>query len=99
MPKYAILENLIIQRVEEHPESPGPEWYEVTKNEYAIYPEPGWAYSPEYKVFVTPSPFPSWKWNPTTLTWDAPITPPKLEWPMVPLWNESTQQWDQLNVQ
>jgi|APGre2960657373_1045057.scaffolds.fasta_scaffold01445_2 hypothetical protein len=99
MPKYALLENSIVQRVEEHPQPPGPEWQELSLNEFSQYPDVGWAYSPEYGVFVTPSPFPSWSFNPSTLNWDAPITYPKLVWPIIPVWNESTQQWDQINVE
>ena len=99
MPKYAFLENSIVQRVEEHSESPGAEWRELSLNEFSEYPDVGWAYSAHHNVFVTPSPFPSWKFNPIHLIWEAPIMPPETEWPIVPEWNESTQQWDQINLE
>ena len=99
MPKYAFLENSIVQKVEEHAESPGPEWKELSLNEFSEYPDVGWAYSPEWAAFVSPSPFPSWNFNPSTLKWDAPITQPNLVWPNIPVWNESTQQWDQINTE
>lgn len=99
MPKYARIENLLIKEVGDYENIPGPTWKEITEDEYGIYPEPGWAWSEEYQVFVTPSPHPSWTFNPSTLNWDAPIMRPQVSWPLWPQWNEGEQRWDIQNQQ
>ena len=100
MPKYAKVENLVVQLVRDYESAPDETWREITTDDgYGLYPEPGWGYSPEHNAFVTPKPFPSWTFNPSTLNWDAPITRPNVEYPLVPRWDETTQKWEIFNLE
>jgi hypothetical protein len=50
----------------------------------------GDVYMPEYDVFVSAKPYPSWSLDTQTFLWEAPVLQPEMG-----LWNwdEPTQQW------
>ena len=57
----------------------------------------GYKYDPVNDVFVTPQPFPSWNLsNIDHYTWKPPMAMP--DDGNFYTWNETTQQWDQVNV-
>lgn len=63
----------------------------------AHYAAIGYLYDPNYDVFITPQPYPSWTLNTTTFEWEAPIPMPvpyllpKDGGPWI--WDEATQSW------
>jgi hypothetical protein len=56
---------------------------------------PGFTYDEINDVFVEPSPYPSWILN-ENFDWEAPVPIPDVLRPYG--WNESTGQWDELEV-
>lgn len=57
----------------------------------ANYAGIGYKYDPDFDVFISPQPFPSWKLNYTTYQWEAPVPMP------TELanyrWSEHNQEW------
>lgn len=50
----------------------------------------GFIYDENLDAFIAPQPYPSWKLNKNTATWEAPkVRPEGLFW----LWNEDEQEW------
>lgn len=56
----------------------------------------GFTYDSTRDAFIAPQPYASWVLNETTCQWEAPVAYPTDE--NVYTWNETTQQWDQVNV-
>jgi len=61
----------------------------------------GSTYDPIKDAFIDPKPFPSWKFNADTCSWEAPVAPPlpKPDGDMFPPgdlfdWNEAEQKWE-----
>jgi hypothetical protein len=55
----------------------------------------GFQYLPEFDVFVTPRPYPSWKLNYTTFNWSAPVAKPNNIEGYVWRWSEINKEWIQ----
>ena len=51
----------------------------------------GFTYDQANDVFYGPSPYPSWKLNETTWTWEAPVAMPSKGGPYS--WDEDTKSW------
>jgi hypothetical protein len=56
----------------------------------------GYIYDEQNDAFYAPQPYPSWILNETTFIWEAPIAVPTDN--KIYEWNESTQEWEELNV-
>ena len=57
------------------------------------YARVGGTYDPVRDAFIPPKPYPSWILNETTCLWDPPIVRPRTGFHV---WNEDTQQWDEI---
>lgn len=55
----------------------------------------GYTYNPTLDAFVPPKPFPSWRLNTETATWEAPVPYPRDG--SVHIWNESSRRWIKRN--
>jgi hypothetical protein len=53
----------------------------------------GSQYLPEFDVFVTKQPYPSWKLNYTTFNWEAPVAKPNNIEGYVWRWSEINKEW------
>jgi hypothetical protein len=53
----------------------------------------GYKYDKYFDVFIAPQPFPSWKLNYTTYTWEAPIPKPDEIEGFLLKWSEVNQEW------
>ena len=62
------------------------------------YAGKGNKYDPDFDVFITPSPFPSWKLNYTTFEWEAPIAKPQTIDGYVWRWSEINKEWVQVAI-
>ena len=58
----------------------------------------GYTYDSNFDVFIPPRPFPSWKLNYNTYTWEAPSTMPDLEPGIRIQWSEINQEWVTISV-
>ena len=56
----------------------------------------GFTYDADRDAFIPPKPYPSWLLNETTCQWEAPVAYPTDDNQYI--WNETNQQWDQVNV-
>jgi hypothetical protein len=58
----------------------------------------GYTYDQSFGVFVEPKPFVSWKFNYTTLKWEAPVAMPEsiegYQW----IWSEPNKEWIQVAI-
>ena len=95
MPLFAkVLNNRVIEI--SSVDKPG--FHEVQEQEHEMPDvQPGWGYSPQHQVFVSPR-FKSWTFDPETLNWIPPVSPPDLDWPQVPRWNEDLLEWEILDL-
>lgn len=60
----------------------------------------GFSYWPDIDQFVSPSPYPSWTYDPVTKLWEAPVPKPyPIPVGYTAVWNEETQQWDLVPVE
>jgi len=59
------------------------------------YPGKGFTYDSVNDVFITPQPYPSWSLN-DNHDWESPIPLPDDAEFATYIWNESTQEWDEL---
>ena len=55
----------------------------------------GYTYDAARDAFIPPQPYPSWVLNEDTCLWQAPIPMPEDD--NMYIWNEDTQQWDQIS--
>jgi hypothetical protein len=62
------------------------------------YANKGDKYNPDFDVFITPSPFPSWKLNYTTFEWEAPIAKPQAINGYAWRWSEYNKEWVQVAI-
>jgi len=56
----------------------------------------GYIYDDQHDVFYPPSPFPSWRLNTATWTWDPPIAMPDATKNYI--WHENTQEWEEITL-
>src|SRR5210317_2655360 len=59
------------------------------------YAGKGYTYDATRDAFIPPQPFPSWVLNEDTCLWQTPIPMPEDD--NLYIWNEDTQQWDQIS--
>jgi hypothetical protein len=53
----------------------------------------GYTFNSDLDAFIAPQPYPSWTLNVETADWQAPVAKPETgNW----TWNESNQQWDEI---
>ena len=57
----------------------------------------GFTYDEDRDAFISPKPYASWVLNEETCQWEAPVALPDTENRYI--WNEETQQWDNLDEQ
>lgn len=58
----------------------------------------GYTYDPEFDVFISPRPFPSWKLNYTTFTWEAPVAMPEEIEGYFWKWSEYNLEWIRVEI-
>ena len=58
----------------------------------------GYTYDSNFDVFIPPRPFPSWKLNYNTYTWEAPSPMPDLEPGIRIQWSEINQEWVKIEI-
>lgn len=58
----------------------------------------GGKYDPDFDVFITPQPYPSWKLNYTTFKWEAPVAKPNTVEGYVWIWSEINKEWIQVAI-
>ena len=58
----------------------------------------GYTYDSNFDVFIPPRPYPSWKLNYNTYTWEPPIPMPDLESEVRIQWSEINQEWIKVSV-
>ena len=58
----------------------------------------GFKYDEDFDAFLAPQPYPSWKLNYTTYTWEAPTPIPDPEEGYVCKWSEINREWIKLAV-
>lgn len=58
----------------------------------------GYRYDPDFDVFISPQPYPSWKLNYTTYQWEAPIPMPEDIENYLWRWSEYNKEWIQVAV-
>jgi hypothetical protein len=56
----------------------------------------GFTYDEDFDAFIAPRPYPSWKLNYTSYTWEAPISTPDAEEGYVFKWSEINKEWIKL---
>lgn len=54
----------------------------------------GYSYNSNLDIFLPPKPFNSWVLNEVKGEWEAPIERPEVEYGMVTIWDEETQEWN-----
>ena len=65
------------------------------KNIRKNYAGIGYSYDEGRDAFIAPKPFPSWILNEETCIWESPIPMPTDD--KIYTWNESTQNWEEVN--
>jgi hypothetical protein len=58
----------------------------------------GGSYDSQFDAFISPRPFPSWKFNYETWAWVAPIPLPAQEDGYIVRWSEINQEWIKLAI-
>ena len=58
----------------------------------------GYSYDPIFDVFIPRQPFPSWKMNYNTYTWEAPIPEPDRIDGFVWVWSEINKEWIKIQL-
>ena len=58
----------------------------------------GYRYDPDFDVFISPQPYPSWKLNYTTYQWEAPIAMPENIENYLWRWSEYNKEWIQVAI-
>jgi hypothetical protein len=53
----------------------------------------GYRYDPDFDVFISPQPYPSWKLNYTTYQWEAPVAIPEDSDKNLYRWSEYNKEW------
>ena len=64
----------------------------------ANYAGIGYKYDPDFDVFISPSPYPSWKLNYTTYQWEAPVVKPEDIEGYIWRWSEINKEWIQIAI-
>jgi hypothetical protein len=64
----------------------------------ANYAGIGYKYDPDFDVFITPQPYPSWKLNYTTYQWEAPVVKPEDTEEYFYKWSEINKEWIQVAI-
>jgi hypothetical protein len=59
----------------------------------ANYAGIGFKYDPDFDVFIAQQPYPSWKLNYTTYTWEAPVAKPEEVEGFIWKWSEYNKEW------
>jgi hypothetical protein len=73
--------------------------YNAAENGYRKhYCGKGFTYNGEWDAFVPPQPYPSWKLDYTTFTWEAPVTKPASQEGFELRWAEHRKEWIQFPV-
>ena len=62
------------------------------------YASIGYTYDKDFDAFIPPKPYPSWKLNYQTFSWEAPITKPDDTLEYVYQWSEINQEWIQVAI-
>jgi len=60
------------------------------------YASIGFTYDTTRDAFIPPQPYPSWNLNEDTCLWESPVPYP--EDGNLYIWNEETQQWDEVSI-
>ena len=60
------------------------------------YPAIGYRYDIDRDAFIPPKPYPSWTLNETTCLWDAPASMPERPNDEIWVWDEETQNWNNI---
>lgn len=63
------------------------------------YAYPGCYYDTDWDAFRTPQPYPSWKLNYETFTWEPPIPKPEYQDGYVHRWSEVNKEWIRFSMQ
>ena len=73
----------------------GGNWKQTSYNENrrANYAGVGFKYDPDFDVFISPQPYPSWKLNYTTYKWEAPVVMPNSIEGYIWIWSEYNKEW------
>jgi hypothetical protein len=58
----------------------------------------GYSYDPEFDVFISPRPYPSWKLNYTNYKWEAPVTMPEEIEGFFWRWSEINKEWISVDI-
>ena len=58
----------------------------------------GFKYEPDFDVFISPQPYPSWKLNYTTYQWVAPVAMPEDIEGFIWKWSEINKEWIQVAI-
>ena len=58
----------------------------------------GFKYEPDFDVFISPQPYPSWKLNYTTYQWVAPVAMPEITEEYTWKWSEINKEWIQIAI-
>lgn len=66
------------------------------RNIRANFASIGYTYDPDFDVFISPRPYPSWKLNYTTYQWEAPVAEPDEVEGYVWKWSEINKEWVQV---
>ncbi len=62
------------------------------------YASIGYTYDKDFDAFIPPKPYPSWKLNYQTFSWEAPIAKPDDTLEYVYQWSEINQEWIQVAI-
>lgn len=68
------------------------------RNIRANFASIGYTYDPDFDVFISPRPYPSWKLNYTTYQWEAPVAKPEDVEGYVWKWSEINKEWVQVAI-
>jgi hypothetical protein len=95
MSKFAVIENnnviniIVADSLQDANSLTGANCIEYTDDNPAFM---GGTYDPSSKTFISPAPFPSWKF--VSGAWQAPVPQPKVDDKQFILWDEEKQSWD-----
>lgn len=64
------------------------------------FPTSGYIYDEDFDIFYSPQPYPSWKLNYNTFTWEAPIPMPEPSYSddWIYRWSEVNKEWIKVNL-